>query len=162
MRMTVKGLEDFSTRLQSLGDEMGGAMKQAVYAGTGAMIEAVKSQIRALPEEEGFMPPGCQRFVVRAAEKRALLTHVGISPIEFDGGRASAAVGFDGYAEDLATKTYPGGLPVPLLARAIESGSSVRRKHPFLRAAANAAKAACEAAMIEAADAAIQKITESE
>lgn len=156
-RMTVTGLDNFSVMIQALGDSGREVMKAAVYAGAGEMAAALKEEIRKLPEEEGYLPNGSQRAVLTAAEKQALLDHVGISKLDDDGGRVSAAVGFNGYTEH-ATKKYPQGVPVPLIARSIESGSSVRKKRPFMRQAANAARERVQKAMLEAANTYLQTL----
>lgn len=156
-KMTVEGLENFSAFLQSIQDRGEGVMKAAVYAGAGAMVEAIKAEIQALPEEEGYLPDGEKRHVVTKNEKEALLSHIGIAKMEFTGGKVSTAIGFDGYTNQ-QTKKYPAGVPVPMIARAIESGSSVRMKIPFMRRAAAGAKERVQAAMIEAAEKEIQKI----
>lgn len=51
-------------------------------------------------------------------------------------------LGFDGY-NTVKTNSYPNGQPNVMIARAIESGSSIRDKHPFVRPAVNAAKKEC-------------------
>lgn len=156
-RLTIQGLDDFSMRLQSLADHGEAVAKQAVYAGAGTMVEAIKAEINALPEQQGYMPTGEKRNVVTRDEKAALLSHIGIAKMDSTGGKVATAIGFEGYSEH-ATKKYPSGVPVPLIARSIESGSSVRRKIPFLRNAANKAKAAVENAMREAAEKAFEEM----
>ena len=98
-----------------------------------------------------------KRNAVKRWEMDALIKHAGISHADDRNGVASIAVGFDGYA-DITTEKYPSGVPVPLIARSIESGSSVRVKHPFLRRAANEAKPEVQRAMVEAAEKMIAKL----
>ena len=157
-RMTVTGLEEFTTVLHGLGDQMDGVMKQATYAGADKLIESVKAQINNLPTQDGYMPEGQKRGVITESEKRDLLNHVGISRMESTGGKVSVAVGFNGYSSH-RTKKYPNGVPIPLIARSIESGSSVRKKIPFMRTAAKSNAEAIKAAMAEAATGAIEKLT---
>ena len=45
-------------------------------------------------------------------------------------------LGFDGYNK-VKTRKYPQGQPNAMIARAVESGSSVRKKNPFIRRAVN-------------------------
>lgn len=64
----------------------------------------------------------------------------GLAPIQTDkNGFRHTKAGFDGYGK-LKTKEYPNGVPNEMLARAVESGSSVRVKKPFVRPAVNATK----------------------
>lgn len=156
--MNVTGLQDFSLLLSEIPKQSIGVMNAAVYAGAGVVIEAVKEEIRALPVEEGYMKDGYTRHTVKRFEKEELLEHVGISPISVKDGVVSAAVGFDGYTKN-TTKKFPSGIPIPLLARSIVSGSSVRDGTPFLRVAVNKSKKAAQEAMKAAAEAKIKEIT---
>lgn len=45
-----------------------------------------------------------------------------------------------------------------MIARAVESGTSLRKKHPFVRPAVKSSRKAAEQAMIETADKEIKKI----
>ena len=54
-------------------------------------------------------------------------------------GNTNTKVGFKGYGSH-PTKKYPKGVPNALLARAVESGSSVRKKTPFVRPGTNKAR----------------------
>ena len=151
-RMTITGLEGFTDKLLRMGNEAELPMTAAVFAGAGKLVEAVAAEIDMLPEQQGYMRPGDQRNVVTRDEKEALKTHIGIAKFEKTGGQVTTAIGFGGYSEH-KTKKYPNGVPIPLIARSVESGSSVRQKHPFMRNAVNKAKAAVEQAMREAAEA---------
>ena len=57
----------------------------------------------------------------------------------------------------MPTKQYPKGLPNQLLARAIESGSSVRQKKPFVRPAVTATKKQAIAEMEKIIDEEVEK-----
>ena len=156
-KMTISGLDDFSTMLYNIGDKGIEIATNAVYSGAGTLIEKVKEEINALPVEEGYLPNGRKRRAVTQKEKDNLISHIGISRIETIGGKTTVAIGFDGYT-DYATKKYPSGVPVPLIARSIESGSSVREKIPFLRKAATNNKERVKSDMINAADMTINNI----
>lgn len=157
-RMNVTGLEEFSSRIYALKEGGVSLMKAAIYDGAGVMVEAVKEEIMKLPEESGYMKDGQRRTVIKKSEKQALIDHIGIAKIDNIGGKVSTAIGFDGYS-DLITNEHPNGVPVALIARSIESGSSVRQKRPFMRTAGKAAKERVQQAMIEAANQKIQELT---
>ena len=153
----VKGGEEFSAMLNNLaGDQVIPVMKSAVYAGVGVLADAIKAEIRSLPEQQGFMPKGKKRNVIDKHDKRKLEERLGVSHIEATGDKADAVVSFSGY-NDRPTKKYPQGVPIPLIARSIESGSSVREKNPFVRRAFNNAKSK---AMQTAIDAGQKKLNE--
>ena len=84
-----------------------------------------------------------------SAQKKGLQEGLGVSPMENDNGYWNVKVGFDGYNK-VKTRKYPNGQPNALIARATESGSSVREKTPFVRPAVSASqKKALEAAKIK-------------
>lgn len=84
-----------------------------------------------------FIGPPQMFKAVPKLHKEALQEGFGITEIQTDGhGFVHAKLGFEGYADEkTASKRYPNGLPIPMIARAIESGSSVRVKIPFVRPA---------------------------
>lgn len=133
----VKGGEEFSSLLAGLtGDQAVAVMKVACYAGAGVLADALKEEIQSLPEQEGYMPDGVQRNVITKHDKQMLAERIGVSRIESTSDKANAVVSFSGY-NDQPTKKYKSGVPIPLIARSIESGSSVRKKNPFIRRAYN-------------------------
>lgn len=159
-KVSIQGLEDFQTALVRCGDKMDEVMAKALYGGMERLMDEVKANIQALPVQDGYLAKDeLPRHVVTRQEKEALLNHIGIAHFDAAGGRVSSAIGFEGYTP-YKTRAYPNGLPIPMVARAIESGSSVRDKHPFMRKAANGAKAAVVARMEDIARQEIQKITE--
>ena len=156
-RLTIKGLEEFSMTLERLGNDAENVMKAAVYAGADKAVSLVKDSIRALPTDPGYKQAGTKRASVTPDEPADLLEHVGISHMDSTGSEVTAAIGFNGYSRH-KTKAYPNGLPMPLLARSIESGSSVRQKVPFVRRA-KSNQAQIKAAMEEAARKKIEEMT---
>lgn len=157
-KMKIEGLEDFGLMLRSLGDKTPAVMAAAVYAGAGVLAEAVKSEIQALPTQEGFLRAGDKRAYLTRDEKADLLQAVGIARFDHTGGKVTTAVGVEGYSSH-PTRKYPGGVPLPIIARSIESGSSVREKNPFMRRAGQNAKGRAQQAMTDAAVAELDKIT---
>lgn len=146
----VKGADEFSALLNGLaGDQTITVMKAAVYSGVGVLADAIKAEIDKLPEDSGYKPKGVKRNVVGTNDKMMLKERLGISRIEATGDKTNAVVSFNGY-NGRPTKKYPNGVPIPLIARSIESGSSVREKNPFVRRAFNAAKTKAQQKAIDA------------
>ena len=150
----VDGLDEVIARVKALGGDIEAVQKQAVYAGMAVIRDEVVRQIETLPEQRGYLPQDkLPRDVITPREKEQLLKHIGIAPMETKSGTVSTRISFDGYT-DITTKKYSKGLPAVLVARSINSGSSVRTKHPFIRSARTAAKGkAIEAAEAAARDA---------
>lgn len=153
------GLDDVFAKLKTLAD--GSAIekvqKHAVYEGMKAIKNEVEAQVRALPDEEGYLKPEqLPRNALTRREKTELLKHIGISDMEVKDGTVNNSISFNGYT-DIKTKKYPQGVPAILIARSINSGSSVRQKHPFMRQARAAAKAK---AIQAATDAALESLSQ--
>lgn len=130
------GLDEMVRRLEDLGAKSEDIMNKALYAGLKVMADGLKEEIRALPEDHGYkrVPKVPPRNVVGSHDKNDLISHMGISHFRSETGRVYARISFNGYGE-IKTKKYPNGRPVVLIARAINSGSSVRMKHPFIKPA---------------------------
>lgn len=158
-RMTFKAGEEYAIKLSKLATKQEEIAKKAIYAAAGIVADKIKSNLNSLPEEKFRYLRDGEKFVgVPERQKKDLIDSFGITPITTDNkGNWNAKIGFDGYGS-IPTKKYPNGLPNQLLARAIESGSSVRRKKPFVRPAVNATKKQAQAKMAEIIDKEIEKI----
>lgn len=141
------GLDEAMKRLEQLGESSDEMLSKALYAGAKVMADGLKSAIRALPEESGFIRKGdTPRNVVGGHDKEDLISHMGISKFQSQTGKVYARISFDGYGQ-IKTKKFPNGRPVVLIARSINSGSSVRMKHPFVKPTINQYKGAANDAM---------------
>lgn len=60
-------------------------------------------------------------------------------PCSIKNGAHDVKIGFDGYGSK-PTRKYPKGVPIPLTARSIISGTSFRPKNNFVRRAVNRKK----------------------
>lgn len=112
----MEGLDEYIKKLNDLGASVEGSIKRAVYPAAGMVIEAIKANT---PVDTGGL-----------RDSAALRT------FKNDNGYVYTQVTFDGYDER--------GHPNPVKARVIESGSSTRQKHPFIRPAVNHVKLAAE------------------
>lgn len=144
------------SKLEESTDEMIG---KAVYAGAGIVADAIKENIKSLPIVRGYgtednpLPGG-----VTAPQKAGLIDGLGIAPMQNDMGYLNVKIGFDGYN---ATKTekYPHGQPNQLVARGVESGTSWKKKKPFIRPAVNSSRNRAEAEMARILDEEIKKVS---
>lgn len=134
MSLKAKGLDDLITALHQLDADTDGIISAAMYEGAGMILDAVKREIEKIPEDNGYKKPGDLRDDITSDEKKDLLTHVGIARYTKKGSAIHTAIGFNGYSSH-KTKKYPNGVPITLIARSIESGSTVRKKRPFVRTA---------------------------
>jgi len=151
-----KGTAEYALKLAKLADDE--MYKKAIFAAADIVADKIKSNMDALPTDKfRHLGDGEQFSGVPAEQKRDLQDSFGIAPIARDNnGDWNTKLGFDGYGS-IPTRKYPQGVPNQLLARAVESGSSVRRKTPFVRPAVTAAKKAAYEAMGQVVDAEIEK-----
>ena len=118
-KIKMEGLDDYIKQLTELGESVEGSIKRAVYPAAGLVIEAIKANTPTAGAANGLR------------DSAALVT------FRNDSGYIYTEVVFEGYDER--------GHPNPLKARVLESGSSTRQKHPFIRPAVNRVKAQAEA-----------------
>ena len=127
---------------------------KTVYAGAAVVANRLRAAAEALPEgRENEAIFGA----VTPAQKRGLLEGLGISRMRDDDGFVNVKLGFDGY-NSVKTKKYPNGQPNALIARAVNSGNSFRKKTKFVDKAVRASKKDAEAAMDAACSREIEKI----
>jgi len=156
-KMELKGFEEIELQLSKLADPQ--ISKEIVMAGAQPVADETRKSLEALPEDKFRRLRNEEVFVgVPKQQKQDLLDSLGIAPPDIDrNGNTNTKVGFDGYGS-FPTKKYPKGVPNPLLARAIESGSSVRKKTPFMRKAANRAKKTARTEMQKKLDEIVENI----
>lgn len=160
-KITFKGLEDYELRLSRLSQGAEEIAGKSIYAGAAIVADAVRENIQRLdarPDREGLVayhkkepPPLTQ------SQKQGLLDGFGVSSLQDDRGYLNVKLGFDGYNK-LRTKSFPKGQPNVMIARSLESGSSISPKRPFVRPAVNASRQAAEEAMAKVLDEEIEKI----
>ena len=150
-KMTMLKGDAFLEQLKKLqGKELDKACKQAVYVGSGIVAKEIKDRLLSLPFDKFRYLRGDDIFTGLPEEQQEdLQESLGIAPIDVDAaGNYNTKIGFDGYGK-IPTRKYPKGVPNQMLARAVESGSSVRAKTPFVRPAINRSRKKANAAMGE-------------
>lgn len=140
-RITFLAGEDFALKLSKFASRSDAIAKRAIYEGANIIADKIRDNLEALPEVEFRRLTDGEKFSgVPMSQKEDLAASFGVTPIKKDKDENwCAKIGFDGYGR-FPTKSYPQGIPNQLLARAVESGSSVRNKTPFVRPAVNATK----------------------
>lgn len=162
-RISFSNQSDYFLRLQALEKCFAKeeTLEKAVAAGAAVVADAIRENLDALPEEQfRFLDTFCGESFseVPTGQKIDLVEGFGLTPIERDkNGFVHTKAGFDGYGS-FPTNTYPRGVPNALIARAVESGSSVREKTPFVRPAVNATRKEAVSAMESVVDDEMKKI----
>lgn len=162
-RITFKAQSDYYLKLKAFESHFtkDATLEKAVRAGSAIVADAVRKNLEALPEEQFRHLDTFVGDYFREAptgQKRDLEESFGLTPIKRDkNGFVHTKAGFDGYGS-FPTNTYPQGVPNALIARAVESGSSVREKTPFVRPAVNATRKEAVEAMENVIDGELKKI----
>jgi HK97 gp10 family phage protein len=158
-RMTIYGLDELAVDIAKLGEMSNKIAKDVVMAGAQPVADEIRADLRSLPvDKPRYLESGDEYNVVTKFQLKDLDDSLGITPPDVDRfGNVNTKVGFDGYGS-YPTEQYPKGLPNQLLARAVESGSSVRKKTPFIRPAVNRSKKRAIEAMRKKYDEEIKKI----
>ena len=149
------GIDNYIKQLNKLQQSTkDGVVGKTVYAGAAVVADSVRRAIQALPEGREYE---AIFGTVTPAQKRGLLDGFGISKMRDDDGFVNVKLGFDGY-NSTKTEKYPNGQPNALIARAVNSGTTFRKKTKFVDKAVNSAKKAAESAMDAACSREIEKI----
>lgn len=142
-KITFKNGSEYEKKLKKLEQlyASDAPLEKAVAAGAAVVADKIRSNLEALPEVEYRRLEEGQSFHgIPKGQKKDLADSFGLTPIGRDkNGFVNTKAGFEGYGS-YPTKAYPQGLPNALLARATESGSSVRQKTPFVEPAVKATR----------------------
>ena len=144
-KFQFEGINEYAAKLYALSDESETMIKRAVFDGADIVINEIKSAIAMLPAQAENPKKG-ETFTMLEAERDGLIEGAGLSEMKNVNGYIHTKFGFAGYNR-LKSKKYPKGHPNVMIARAIESGTSFRRKTRFVQKATKAAAKAAEAAM---------------
>lgn len=156
--VTFKGIDAYIGQLKKLQNKSDEVIGRAVYDGAAVVADAIRKEVDAIPivQNQRGTPANPIDGVTRT-QKKGLQDGFGISPAKNDRGFINVKLGFAGYNKT-RTKKYPRGQPNALIARAVNSGTSFRRKRRFVDKAVTASRAKAENAMGKALDVNIEKI----
>ena len=163
MNINVKGMDEFIKKLDKLEKATQGIMKVALYDGADVVADEIKKGLQSLPvyqKRDGSPAWGTPEKPIRGVSQRQkddIIRSFGVSHHYTKGGSVYAVIGVsgDGYTEGY----WKGGnrLPIPVLLRELESGTSFMQKIPTIRPAVNRAKAQATSAMQRSLDKTIKK-----
>lgn len=154
-----KGLDDYIVKLTKLNGMTKAVAGQAIYAGAAIMADAVRKNIDDLPVVDFRTRGSSEKLIdgVTSLQKKGLQDGFGITPMKEENGYYNVKLGFDGY-NDVKSDKHPGGQPNQMIARSVESGTSFRKKHPFVEPAVKATRKETEQKMAEVLEQEIEKI----
>lgn len=154
-----KGGEAIAQKLEELSRAGEAIGKMATYEGAKVIADGIRQSINALPvDKPKWLKAGERYSVIVQQDKEDLANSLGIDEIKRDEDGVRTVIGFAGYGRH-KTKKYRKGLPMAMIARSIESGSSVRQANPFVRPVVKGKRRVAIKAMIAEGDRAIKDIT---
>ena len=151
--MNVSGMDELLRKMDKLGAKAADVAAAALYEGAGVMADSVSQAVHGIATEPFRYAAGGRRRKPSPEEKAVLENaRIGIAKFKKTPTNVNTSVGMQnsGYGE-VAGKT----VPVPLIANAINSGTSFMQKQPFFRKATSrtgAAEAAIENKLREELD----------
>lgn len=140
----------------SLKDQVCGA---AIYGAADIVADEIRSQLSAVPTDEGYGTASEPTRGPKAGQKEGLLDALGISSMEEKSGYYDVKIGFDGY-NGIKTKRWPNGQPNQMVARSIERGTTWMKANAFVKRAMAATRKRALEFMKHSVDESIRKIME--
>lgn len=150
MSFTITGDDDTIRKLSKLGNDSVEVFRFSLYKGAGKVADSIKQSMNGIPvDNRTYGTPDDPLNGITAKQKADCIAALGISQFQGED-TIDTSIGFDGYtvnANNGTSKKYPKGIPIPMLMRSLESGTSFRTAHPVIRNAANKAKVEAVEAM---------------
>lgn len=153
-------IDAYVAKLDRLGAKTDDMIGRAIYPGAKIVADKIHANIQALP----IVSPGKRGTPenpidgVTAVQKEGLLDGLGIAKAMNKNGFINVKIGFSGYNRSISTTAKKAGWSSQfqansLIARAVEGGTSFRKKHPFVAPAVRSTRDAAIKAMEEEFDA---------
>ena len=167
-KLTIgKGMEKYISQLEKLNLNTPEVLGRAIYPAAAVVANAVKANIEKIPVSNSSKRGTASDPIdtITSSQKQGLRDGFGISKIRNDGGLYNVKLGFDGYNTTVSTTSKRAGWTNTrqanqMIARAVENGTSFRKKHPFVAPAIRATRGAAEKLMAEVLDEEIAKAME--
>lgn len=143
-----KGLNDYIKAIQRVKKGSDVIIRKGIYDGAGILADGMKQETKRLPTDNAYGTSDDPLKGISNRQKADIIEGMGIAPIRDDGDYVHAKIGWDGYGRT-KTKKYPEGVPNQLIVRSINSGSSFRKKNPFVNRAVTKNKKTAVKAMAD-------------
>lgn len=159
--MSFEGLDKISEDLEKLEAKAPAAAARGLYDGAAVMRKAIQEEAEKIKTAEfKYARSGKERLP--SPEEKSILTaaNVGVAKFDKNGTEVNTSVGYGdaGYSE-MGLGRQKKRKAIAQVANAINSGTSFMRKQPFVRKAANSAKARAEEAIAKTINTELEKIT---
>lgn len=126
MTVSTSGLDQVIAELNRVTDTKN-FLPKTLYDGAGVVAKEMKTQISALKTSSDVKWGSTELRYPYEYEKEVLEQNFGIAPFKWDGDTLDTKVGFDGYYTNKKGQKRA----IPLLANAVNAGTSFLKKQPF-------------------------------
>ena len=143
--ISVTGLDEMLENMEALSERGQDIAAQALYEGAGIVADGVTKAVKGISTEPFRYAAGGRKRKPSPEEKAVLLkAKRGISKFKKTEDRVETNVGLQnsGYANMVGRRK-----PIPVIANAINSGTSFMDKQPFFRQAVSGSESAAVTAM---------------
>ena len=165
-KLTVgKGLDEYIATLNKLQINTRKVLGRSIYIGADIVADEIRKNIKTIPvthkREHGT--PEHPIEAITQVQYDGLLNGFGISKMKETDGVLNVKCGFSGYNKGISVSAKNAGhtnkhQANAMIARAVEGGTSFRKKHPFVAPAVRATKKKAESAMAEQLYKEIEKV----
>jgi len=155
-KMQIEGLEEYTKVIQRISDNSDVVIAKSVYEGARIVADDMKSEMKKITVDNGVGSEKNKLNGISNLQKADLINGFGIAPIKVDGDYTNTKLGFSGYGRT-KTKKYPKGVPIQIIARSVNSGTSFRKKNPFVQRTVNRIRKKAQQAMAQVIDEEIKK-----
>ena len=157
-KVTTQGMDELTQMLAGLKDAAPGVAAAGLYEGAGLMADKVSQAVQGIATKRFKYPAPPGKARMPSPEEKEILEKArhGIAKFKNTGDTVNTSVGFQnsGYAT-LNGRT----VPVPVIANAINSGTSFMKKQPFFRSAVSRNRTAVQEAIKNGVIKAIDEMT---
>lgn len=159
LEIRQKEMDAYVRELKKLGANTEGLLKYASYDAAGYVCGEIDKAISAIPvrDQKAWGTPEKPLTGLTAEQIKGLHDGLGIAKYRNDDGYVNCQIGFEGYNSSYSKTAASKGWTTTkqanqLIARAIESGTSWLKKHPFISPTIRKTKGKAEEMMREALD----------
>lgn len=154
------GCDKYVAQLEKLNADTAEIIGEAIYPAAGIVTDQIKANIQNLKVSGRNSRRGTQADpidTITSAQKQGLIDGLGISKMKDSDGFVNVKVGEDGYNSQVSDMNVKAGWTSTrqanaMIARAVESGTSFRKKTPFIEPAVRKTRKEAEQAMEEELD----------
>ena len=152
MKMTFSGIDSFIDGLSKLELKTHALAKSTLYEGAKVIADEAAKALQAIPVQgdklpfisDGMKRKGIMVTGLTTRQKQDVINALGITRMSEYGGDVDVRIGFDGYT---VNGKGEGRVPIAMLLRAHESGTSFIKKTPIVRKAFASARPKAKEAM---------------